>query len=328
MGPPGRSGSLDATAMEARVRALSSDQRQYLVEGARHGEGRWDTARVIDTVDRAEHRDAVIWSVRFFVWKHMWQRAGEFMRGLNDPDVRRVATRLALTWDDLRAIADAQPEKAQQERLNVAFFTDLAFTAKIQKDLVGEKDAGRSVVAWLAKDDLVAPFAAAKWGTGPGPTAHVMPAEGWQDFYAARAKGRVDPATGETLSEEAARKRAVTSHGFTTQTEEIYLKAARTAAARCCTRRSTRSRPTRSTTSTAAGWTRARPSTSPAAWRPRRASTRPARTSSSMRASRRSPPWSATRSWPRPASPARRSGCSPPSTTPAGALKGAPAAVP
>ena len=100
MAPPGRSGSLDATAMEARVRALSSDQRQYLVEGARHGEGRWDTAKVIDTVDRAEHRDAVIWSVRFFVWKHMWQRAGEFMRGLNDPDVRRVATRLALTWDD------------------------------------------------------------------------------------------------------------------------------------------------------------------------------------------------------------------------------------
>ena len=69
-----------------------------------------------------------------------------------------------------------------------------------------------------------APFAAAKWGSGPGPTAHVVPAEGWQDFYAARAKGRIDPATGETLSEEAARKRAVTSHGFTTQTDEIYLK--------------------------------------------------------------------------------------------------------
>jgi hypothetical protein len=119
------------------------------------------------------------------------------------PDIRRIATRLGLTWDDLRATADSQTAKAQQERLNVACFTDLAITA----DLVGEKEAGRSVVAWLAEDELVAPFAAASSGSGAEPTAHVVAAEGWQDFYAAPAKGRVDPATGETLTEEAAQAR-------------------------------------------------------------------------------------------------------------------------
>jgi hypothetical protein len=108
--------------METRVRALSSEQRQYLVEGARHGEGRWDTEgdrhRRSRRASRRGHRQRAVLRLE----AHVAARRRVHVRSQRSRHPPRGHARLALTWDDLRAIADAQPEKAQQERLNVAFF--------------------------------------------------------------------------------------------------------------------------------------------------------------------------------------------------------------
>ena len=212
---------LPAADIEPIVSGIDSPKRQYLVEGARHGQGVWDADKVISAVDKVAHRDAVIGSVRFFVWKHMWKEAGVYLCGLSNEDIRRVAKQLALTWDDLRAIADSQ-DKPQQERLSLAFFgQDLEFIRGIPKDLAG-KDA--DVLGWLNTDEIVRPYAQAKWTGGAKPKLTIIGADKWVDEYVKRGKGKVDPATGQTVTDEELRSRAVKSEGVTTDDDEIIMK--------------------------------------------------------------------------------------------------------
>lgn len=210
----------DPESIKARVSRLSSAQRQYLVEGARHIEA----SDLITMTDGIDHRAAIIGSVRFYVWKHIWSKAGEYLCGLNDSDIRRVATQLRLNWDDLRAIADDQTVQAQKGRLNVAFFSKQEFISTIPKDLVG-KDADQLVRIWLAADEIVAPYAAAKWSKGSGPRVHIVPTDKWADLYAERSRGKIDPELGRERTADEAHVRAVRVDGFTSvETGDIYLR--------------------------------------------------------------------------------------------------------
>jgi len=210
---------LPVAAIEARIKALSSVARQRLEEGARHGGGK--TEDLLPIISKVSVRDAIIGSVRFFVWKHMWAEAGTYMCGLDDEDIRRVAGQLRLTFDDLRAIADAQTDPTQATRLNVAFFSHPPFVAATPRDRV---DKSTNVLTWIAADKVVAPYAAAKWPAGAKPSVTVVSASKWGDFYAKRATGQLDPETGRALTAEDARRRAVRSGGFTTETDEIFLR--------------------------------------------------------------------------------------------------------
>ncbi|MFO1207198.1 MAG: DUF4157 domain-containing protein, partial [Burkholderiales bacterium] len=107
----------DPADIAARVSSMSSTHRRYLVEGARHGEGNWNTETIVSAVDKISHRDAIIGSVKFFVWKHLWGKAGTYLCGLNNPDMRRVAIDLRLTIRDMQIMADEQTDKTQSDRL-------------------------------------------------------------------------------------------------------------------------------------------------------------------------------------------------------------------
>jgi len=214
---------LSQETIEARVNAMSSRTRQYLVEGARHGEGHWNIDAIIAVVDRISHRDAVIGSVRFFVWKHLWRQAGTYLCGLDHLDIRRVATQLHLTFDDMHAIADVQPGKEQQTYLNVAFFSQLQFVEAIPKGLVA-KDADKLLLGWLAADEVVAPYAAAKWTKGRKPKVTVVPNDKWADVYGQHSINRTDPETGEKMTADKARQRSVQAYGFTTEADEIFIR--------------------------------------------------------------------------------------------------------
>jgi hypothetical protein len=214
---------LDAPALRARVTGMSSQDRQAIVEGARHGEGRWSTDTVIGAIDAVDHRDALIGSVRFFYWKRNWRQLGTYLCGLNDDDIRRMATRLGITREEIYVIVDDQPDKAQKERLNVAFFSKADFQGKIPRDLVG-KDAGSLARTWLLKDDLVGPYAAAKWHGGAVPAVQVIPAAKWADRYVERRRGRFDPDLGRPPTDDESRQRSVVVDGFTTDTDEIFLR--------------------------------------------------------------------------------------------------------
>lgn len=107
---------------------MSSTQRQYLVEGASHSQ--LDT--LVTAVDGIDHRAAVIGRVRFYIWKHLWAEAGNYMCGLNDPDIRRVVAQLGLSFDNRREIANAQFAQAQRERLNSVLFGNEQFAGTRQ----------------------------------------------------------------------------------------------------------------------------------------------------------------------------------------------------
>jgi hypothetical protein len=102
----------DPDAIAARVSSMPSTYRRYLVEGARHGEGIWNSDLIVSAVYKISPRDAIIGSVRYFVWKHLWGNAGEYLCGLSNDDMRQVAIDLRLTILDLNVMAD--------ERLNAS----------------------------------------------------------------------------------------------------------------------------------------------------------------------------------------------------------------
>lgn len=214
---------LDEAAIRDRVGKMSGEHRQNVVEGARHG-ATWQGA-IIRIVDEIDHRNAVIGSVKFFAWKRDWQHTGNYMTALNDDDIRRVATRITLNFSDLKAIADADPGTPKQYRLGIAFFSVRGFIDKLPRDVVGP-DADKQVLVWLAADDVVRPYAAAKWAPGAKPKIRLIKAGNWGDTYAKYVAGRIDPESGTVMSLQDAKVQAVKVDGFTLDvTDEIHLRA-------------------------------------------------------------------------------------------------------
>ena len=211
-----------APRVRERATRLASPQRQSLVEGARHGTGLWDSESVVAAVDALNHRDAVIGSVRYFVWKREWPAAGTFLCGLDDPDMQALAASLRLTVEDLQAIGDEQPDPAQKARLYKALLGSDYF-GRAPHDLVG-RDAATLTRLWLLADPVVGPLAAARYGTGVKTEVTLLPPDQWQDWWVKRFTGTRDPDQGHTLTREQAAADAGRYAGVTLGAA-IFIKA-------------------------------------------------------------------------------------------------------
>jgi hypothetical protein len=211
--------------MAARLSSMPAAQRRYLVEGARHGEGLWDIEPIVAEVYKISPRDAIIGSVRFFVWKHLWSKAGEYLCGLNDDDMRRVAIELRLTLRDMQVIVDERTDKTQAERLSLVLLGSLEVFKQAPQPLItgGEK----IVESWLLSDPLVGPYAEARFKTGIRIVGHlhVIPADKWGDKVVKESAGRNNPETGKPQSADEARAQSWRMAGFYVRERgEIYVR--------------------------------------------------------------------------------------------------------
>jgi len=211
--------------MAARLASMPAARRRYLVEGARHGEGIWNTEPIVAAVYKISPRDAIIGSVRFFVWKHLWSKAGEYLCGLSDDDMRRVAIELRLTIRDMQVMADEQTDKTQAERLNLVLLGSLEVVKRAPQPLIigGEK----IVESWLLSDPLVGPYAEAKFKSGIRIIGHlhVVPRDKWGDTVVKESAGRNNPETGKPQSADEARAESWRMSGFYVRERgDIYIR--------------------------------------------------------------------------------------------------------
>lgn len=218
----------DPQEITAQISSMSSMKRIYLVEGARHGEGRWNIDAIISAVYNVSHREAIIGSVRFFVWKHRWGEVGTYLCGLNDEDMRQVAIDLKLTLRDMTTIADEQPSKPQAERISVVLLGNPKVVLQAPKDLIGN-DGDKKAELWLLGDPLVGQYAKKKFDAGIVVRGHlhIIPSNQWADTYVKHNLGRRDPDTGEIISIKNAdelRAKAVVVGGFCEDHKEIYIR--------------------------------------------------------------------------------------------------------
>ncbi|MEX0268912.1 DUF4157 domain-containing protein [Leptolyngbyaceae cyanobacterium UHCC 1019] len=218
----------DPQEITAKVRSMSSMQLIYLVEGARHGEGNWSIDSIISTVDKISHREFVIGSVRFFVWKHRWREAGTYLCGLSDEDMRQVAINLKLTLSDINAMADEQ--QTDNPPAAGRIFSMLLLNTEVRRqaprDSIG-KDGGKKVELWLLNDPLVGQYAKSKFDAGIAVRGHlhIIPEAKWADTRVKHTLGRRHPDTGKTEKDkDELRKEAITVRGFTVDKKEIYIR--------------------------------------------------------------------------------------------------------
>jgi hypothetical protein len=218
---------LDPADIAARLSSMSSLYRRYLVEGARHGEGIWNTDAIVSAVYQISPRDAIIGSVRFFVWKHLWGKAGTYLCGLSNDDMRQVAIGLRLTIRDMQVMADEQADKAQAERLSLVLLGNLAVIRQAPQDLIG-KGGEKLAEAWLLGDPLIGRYAGKKFKPDRRLTGHfhLVPADKWGDTYVKHSAGRDDPELGRPRTDDEARARSELVDGFHDQSE-LYVRQGR-----------------------------------------------------------------------------------------------------